>query len=102
MHNPAHPGGLIKLELVETLGFSVKEAADKLGVSRVSLSRVMNEKAGVSINLARRLEAAGLSTARGWLMMQLNYDLAQEKSHPIAGVQSIAALRETGPQGHAH
>lgn len=58
------------------------KVAEHLGMSRVPLSRVINGHAAVSSDLALRLEMAGISTARAWLAMQLNYDLAQARQHP--------------------
>ncbi|MCL6230272.1 HigA family addiction module antitoxin [Bartonella bilalgolemii] len=77
MKNPPHPGELLREDVIAELGLSVTETAKRLGVSRVAFSRVLNEKAAISPNLAIRLEMAGVSTARAWLAMQTNYDLAQ-------------------------
>ncbi|WP_404977246.1 MULTISPECIES: HigA family addiction module antitoxin [Bartonella] len=63
--------------LILYLTLSVGEVAERLGMSRVALSRVLNGKAAVSANLAIRLEMAGVSTARAWLAMQTNYDLSK-------------------------
>ncbi|WP_370931738.1 HigA family addiction module antitoxin [Bartonella sp. DGB1] len=83
MYNPCHPGELLKDSLTE-LGISVTDAAKQLGISRVALSRVLNCKAGISSDLAIRLELAGLSAAYVWVGMQSNYDLslAQKKEKP--------------------
>jgi addiction module HigA family antidote len=75
--NHAHPGAMLRELVFEPLELSVTEAAGKLGVSRVTLSRLLNERAGISVDLARRLELAGASTARFWLNLQTNYELAQ-------------------------
>lgn len=75
MHNPSHPGAVIKHDVLEPLNLSVTEAARCLGVSRTSLSRILNGKMAISPDLALRLEAAGVSTARSWLAMQANYEL---------------------------
>lgn len=77
MKFPVHPGELLREEVIAALKLSVTEAAARLGMSRVALSRVLNGRAGVSPDLAVRLERAGVSTARAWLAMQSNYDLAQ-------------------------
>lgn len=89
MMNPPHPGELLREEVVDELGLSVTEAAARLGMSRVALSRVLNERAAISADLALRLESAGLSTARAWLALQLNYDLAQAKRHPQPQVHAL-------------
>ncbi len=75
MHNPPHPGQVIREYLGET---SVAAAAAHLGVGRVTLSRVLNGKAAVSPEMAIRLAAAfGTSSPEVWLGMQAQYDLWQ-------------------------
>lgn len=81
MKNPPHPGELLREDVIAELGLSVTEAARRLGMSRVAFSRVINGKAAISPDLAIRLERAGAGTARGWLAMQTNYDLAQALKH---------------------
>lgn len=81
MKNPPHPGELLREDVIAELGLSITEAARRLGMSRVAFSRVVNGKAGISPDLAIRLEGAGVGTARGWLAMQSNYDLAQALKH---------------------
>ncbi|WP_375705224.1 HigA family addiction module antitoxin [Bartonella sp. AA86SXKL] len=89
MKNPPHPGELLREDVIVEIGLSVTETAERLGMSRVAFSRVLNGKAAISPNLAIRLEMAGVSTARAWLAMQTNYDLAQAlkqkqpKIHPL-------------------
>ncbi len=78
MKTPPHPGEIIGEDVLGELGITVSEAAARLGISRVALSRVIHGHAGVSPNLAVRLERAGVGTARAWLAMQTNYDLARE------------------------
>jgi antitoxin HigA-1 len=76
MKNPSHPGSLIKSDLDE-LGLSVVEAAKALGISRQQLHSVIAGRAGVTPEMALRLEKALGSTADTWLRMQMNYDLAR-------------------------
>lgn len=86
MKNPPHPGAIIGEDVLGELDLTVSEAASRLGVSRVTLSRVIHGHAGVSPNLAVRLERAGAGTARAWLAMQTGYDLAREldsKEHDV-------------------
>lgn len=89
MHTPVHPGEILREDVLADLGLSVSEAAARLGVSRVTLSRVLHGHAAVSPSLAIRLEEAGVGTARAWLAMQNAYDLAAERA---AGVPSVRRL----------
>jgi len=75
MRNHPHPGELLKEDVLEPLGLSIREAAERLGMARASLSRVVNGRAGISPDLAVRLELAGVSTARFWMTLQANYEL---------------------------
>lgn len=83
--NPSHPGRHIYhgcMEAIEGVyeGVSVSEAARKLGVSRVGLSRVINGRAAISVSLALKLEAAGWGKADVWMRRQARYDLARERN----------------------
>ena len=87
MHNPPHPAAILREDVLPALGLTVTEAARQLGVSRVALSRVLNERAGISLDLARRIEAwlgpEHGGRAESWLKMQIDYDLWQlEQSAP--------------------
>ena len=77
MKDHPHPGELLREDVLRPLELTVGEAAKRLGVSRVTLSRVLNGRAGISPDLAVRLERAGVSTARFWATLQANYDLSQ-------------------------
>ena len=79
MKNPPHPGRSIKNACIEPLGLTVTEAARVLGVARPTLSNVINGKAGISPEMAIRLEKAFGSTADAWLRMQAAHDLAQAR-----------------------
>ena len=87
--NPPHPGEILREDVFGPLDLAVSEAAEKLGVSRVALSRVLNGKAGISPTLALRLEAAGVSTARFWMNLQTNYALAVARSEGMPEVQRL-------------
>ena len=81
MKNPPHPGLSIRDACLEPLGLSVTEGAKVLGVARHTLSRVLNGQAGISPEMAIRLEKAGWSNADHWLRVQVAYDLAQARRH---------------------
>jgi antitoxin HigA-1 len=75
MHNPAHPGEIIREECLKPLGLTVTAAAEALGVTRKGLSDLLNGHSGVSADMAIRLEKVFGSTADAWLRMQLQRDL---------------------------
>ena len=79
MKNPPHPGRSIKDACLDPLGLTVTEGARLLGVARHTLSRVIHGHAGVSPEMAIRLEKMGWSEADTWLRMQATYDLAQAR-----------------------
>lgn len=80
LHRP-HPGHVLRTMVFDALNLSVSEGAAKLKMSRPALSRVLNGKAGISPDLAIRLEMAGISTARMWTSLQSNYDLWKAQQH---------------------
>jgi addiction module HigA family antidote len=80
MRNPPHPGGIVRRQCLEPLELSVTDAAKALGVTRQALSDLVNESAGVSVEMAIRLSKAFGSTAETWLGMQMAYDLWQARS----------------------
>lgn len=91
MHNPPHPGESIRDDILPELGITVTEAAKSLGVSRVTLSRLIHGQAGISADMARRLEAWLGGPDRGpsaesWLKMQVDYDLWHAKRGPAPKV----------------
>ena len=75
MHNPPHPGEIIKSLCLEPLGLSVTEAAKALGVSRKTLSAILNGRAGISPEMAVRLSIAFDTSAESWMNQQTQYDL---------------------------
>ena len=79
MHNPPHPGEIVRRQCLEPLGLSVTEAAEGLGVTRQALSDLLNGKAGVSVEMAIRLAKAFGSSAETWLGLQTAYELAQAR-----------------------
>ncbi len=81
MKNPPHPGHSIKDACLGPLNLTVTEAAEVLGVARHTLSRILNGQAGISPEMAIRLEKAGWSNADQWLRLQAAYDLSQARRH---------------------
>ncbi len=81
MKNPPHPGRSIKDACLDALNLNVTEGAKILGVARHTLSRVLHGHAGISPEMAIRLEKAGWSNAEHWLRVQAAYDLAQARRH---------------------
>ena len=79
MKDPPHPGGTIKEDCIDAGGLTVTEAARLLGVTRPTLSRVINGRGGVSPEMAIRFEKIGWSNAEFWMRLQTNYDLAQAR-----------------------
>jgi addiction module HigA family antidote len=81
MHNPPHPGEIIKELCLEPLGISVTEAAEALGVSRKTLSSIINGKSGISPEMAVRLSIAFDTSSESWMNQQTQYDLWQAEQH---------------------
>lgn len=85
MHDPPHPGGIVRRQCLQPLGLSVTRAAEGLGVTRQALSDLVNERRGISTEMAIRLSKAFGSTPETWLGMQMAYDLwqARERAEQI-------------------
>ena len=79
MHNPPHPGEVIRELCLEPLGISVTEAAKGLGISRKTLSAILNGRAGISPEMALRLSIAFDTSPESWLNQQTQYDLWQAR-----------------------
>jgi addiction module HigA family antidote len=77
MKNPPHPGGFILRLCIEPLGLTITEAALALGVTRTTLSELVNERRGISPEMAVRLSQVFGRSAESWLVQQAQYDLAQ-------------------------
>lgn len=92
MHDPPHPGGVVRRQCLEPLGLTVTEAAKGLAVSRNTLSMLLNGRLGISPEMAiRRSEAFG-GSPESWLLQQMQYDQWQAKTNrgPVA-VRKFAA-----------
>ncbi len=98
MYNPPHPGEIIKEDVLEAERISVTEAARQLGVSRVTLSRLLNGKTGVSVDMALRLSQWLGTAPELWLRMQDACDLWQagKKTHseikPLKSHERVCSL----------
>lgn len=81
MYNPPHPGEIQRELCLEPLGISVTDAARGLGVSRKTLSSILNGRAGISPEMAVRLSIAFATSSESWLNQQSQYDLWQAEQH---------------------
>lgn len=75
MHNPAHPGEVLKELWLEPLGLTLTDAAKKLGVARKTISKIINGRGGITPEMALRLEIVFGTSAQTWLNMQAAFDL---------------------------
>ena len=75
MYNPPHPGEILREDVLPELGLTVTDAAEQLGVARVTLSRMINGRAAISADMAIRLAQWLGGSAEVWLRAQLQYDL---------------------------
>ncbi len=81
MHNPPHPGEVIKELCIKPLGLSVTQAAKALGVTRKALFELLNGHTGISPEMAIRLSIAFDTTPESWLTQQMQYDLWKAEQH---------------------
>src|SRR6266571_4961730 len=93
MHNPPHPGEVLKTLCLEPLHLTVTEAARSLGVSRKTLSAILNGRAGISPEMAVRLSIAFDTSAESWLNQQTQYDLwhAEQRRKQLRVVKLASA-----------
>ena len=98
LKNPQHPGRIVRYDCLEPLGLTVTAGAKVLNVSRQTLNNVVNEKTGISAEMAIRLSKAFGGTAETWLAMQMAFDLAQARKRErhikvkrVTGMPSSAA-----------
>ena len=92
MHNPPHPGEVLKTLCLETLNLTITETARSLGISSKTLSGILNGRAGISPEMAVRLSIAFNTSAESWLNQQLQYDLWQaERSRKRLRVTRLTA-----------
>lgn len=93
MMSPPHPGRIVRQDCIEPLGLTVGDAAEALGVTRQTLDRLINERGGVSPEMALRLARAFGSTAEMWLRLQAAFDLAETRK---SKGDQLAAIRRLG------
>lgn len=87
----AHSGELLREDVLTALEMGVTDAASRLRISQSSLTRVPNGRTGINAGLAVRLERAGVSSARFWMRLQSNYDLARAMQGALPEVRLIQA-----------
>jgi addiction module HigA family antidote len=80
MKNPPHPGGFVLRQCIKPMGLSITQAAAALGATRTTLSELVNEKRGISPEMAVRLSQVFGGSAESWLVQQAQYDLAQVRT----------------------
>lgn len=91
MHNPPHPGEILRADYLEPLGLSVTKASTALGVTRKTLSTILNERAGISPAMAHRLSKALDTTPELWVNLQTQYDLWQARETDLREVQRLVS-----------
>ena len=96
MKNPAHPGGFVKSEIIEPLGLSVTAAAQVLGVTRATLSTLLNEHSQLSSEMALRIEKAFGVSMDTLMRMQNSYDIAQARKRE--GEIKVAPFKGLPPE----
>ena len=83
MKNPPHPGGFVLRQCIEPLGLTIKDAAAALGVTRTTLSELVNGKRDISPEMAVRLSKVFGGSAESWITQQAHYDVAQVRADRI-------------------
>ena len=92
MHNPPHPGKILRELCIEPLGLSITEAAEALGITRKTLSSILNGRSGISPEMAVRLSLAFGTSSESWLIQQSQYDLwGAEKKRKQLNVRKLFA-----------
>jgi antitoxin HigA-1 len=100
MHDPAHPGEVIRELCLEPLKLSITDAAEALGVTRKALSELLNGRAGVSPAMALRLARAFDTSAERWMALQQQYDLWQaRKAVKLGKVRRLVTQRKAAAVG---
>lgn len=93
MYNPPHPGESLKMLYMEPLGLTIRAVAERLGVERKAVSRIINGRGGISAEMAIRLSKAFDTSAELWLNKQRGYDLWQASQRMLREVATITPFR---------
>jgi antitoxin HigA-1 len=105
MHTPPHPGRIVRRDCIEALGLTIGEAAEALGVTLQTLYRLVNERGGITPEIALRLAKAFGSTPELWMRLQAAFDLAEaqkrnaEQLATIRRLDRVTTEQATGPIG---
>jgi addiction module HigA family antidote len=97
LKRPAHPGGFVRHEIIDPLGLTVTRAAEVLGVTRATLSTLLNERAHLSPEMAVRIEKAFGVTMDTLMRMQNSFDIAQARAR--ADLIDVAPFDASAPRG---
>jgi antitoxin HigA-1 len=92
MKNPPHPGGVVLRQCIEPSGLTITDAAIALGVTRNTVSELVNGKRGISPEMAVRLAKVFGGTEDGWLVQQAQYDLAQVRRESFKNLKRLAVV----------
>ena len=92
MYNPPHPGEILREDYLRPLELTVTEAAGALGVTRKTLSALVNERAGISSAMAHRLSKAFDTTPEFWVNLQSQYDLWQARETDLGSVRRLVSV----------
>ena len=93
IHKPLHPGVILKDVLIDSTDLTISEAADRLGVTRTTLSRLLNQHAGISPEMALRLSKLLNTSIDMWVNLQSQYDIWSVKQH-AGDMSNIIPLKE--------
>lgn len=94
IHNPPHPGRLVRRTLIDGTGLTITDAAKALGVGRVTLSNVVNEHTGISPEMAVRLSIALNTSSEMWMNMQSSYDLWQAQQRQKSIMKQVTIINK--------
>ena len=94
IHEPLHPGVIIKDVLIDNTNLTISAAAARLGITRTTLSRLLNQHAGVSPEMALRLSKLLNTSIDLWINLQSQYDIWHVVHQPISGIENIVPLDE--------